>query len=87
MGNVFRWKYKIISEREYVIDKDQVPTSATFDLTFAYGGLKETKTLQTAGTVILTSEMVDNGVIDAVTEEKVILNQGDVVIPGSHSRE
>ena len=72
---------KTLAKDEYVIDKDQVPTSATFDLTFAYGGLKETKTLQTAGTVILTSEMVDNGVIDAVTEEKVILNQGDVVIP------
>lgn len=72
---------KTLAKDEYVIDKDQVPTSTTFDLTFAYGGLKETKTLQTAGTVILTSEMVNNGVIDAVSEEKVILNQGDVVIP------
>ena len=77
-----------LSDDDYEIDTDTVPKDArTFDLAFTYTddqtgeSIEKAKNLKTAGTIELTIEMVTTGVIDANTEEQVVLNTGDIVIP------
>ena len=79
---------ELLQESDYEIDQTTVPTKTDqFDLMFTYTdkktgrSIERAKNLKIARTITLTRDMVENGVIDAETQEAVILNTGDVVIP------
>ena len=79
---------KQLSNDEYEIDQTIIPNSGTvFNLKFTYTDKKtgevieKNKALNIAGTIELTSSMVDNGVVDAITGKPIVLNKGNVEIP------
>ena len=79
---------KQLSNDEYEIEQTIIPNSGTvFNLKFTYTDKKtgevieKYKALNIAGTIELTSSMVKNGVIDAITGKPIVLNKGNVEIP------
>lgn len=69
-------------ENEFTFEPAQMPESGnTADITIFCEGLKAKTVLKVIRTISLTSLMVSRGVVDADTNEPVVLNKGNVRIP------
>ena len=69
---------------EYTITPETVPDQAgpmDVTVTWTEGGLEAKVTLNVVGEITLSNAMVNAGVIDAQTGDKVVLDSGDVTIP------